>query len=128
MNNQTIIVVGVVVIAAGVIIYYLYTQNNNLEQKLRSQEDTISSLRVRLENMESIFTRPPDAEIESIFEKRITNPYKEYDGNARVFTPFGKKGVEQTIEENLEKSSISNEDLDEIAEKEVAFMMNEKLS
>lgn len=156
MNNQTIILVGIVVITAGVIIYYIYTQNNILTQRLQSQEETISSMRVRFENMESIFMRPPEAEIESIFEKRVADPYKRSSGDGMKecvgdvcsFTPFKSKWtgsihykphkMEPSIAENIEDqrgdrshapsmaSILSNEELEEIAEKEFTAMMDDE--
>lgn len=157
MNNQTILIVGIVVVAAGAIIYYTYTQNNVLTQRLQSQEDIITSMRVRFDNMESIFIRPPEAEIESIFEKRVAEPYKrrtdemkECVGDVCTFTPFKSKHrggesihskpprLEPSITEEAEErkgdrssavsisSTLSNQELDEIAEKELAAMMDER--
>lgn len=140
MNNQTILFASMIVVAAGAIIYYIYTQNNTLAQRIQSQEDIITSMRVRFENMESIFMRGPEAEIESIFEKRVADPYKrggkkECVDDICTFTPYKFKGPPriEEIAEAEEKgkdasisSGLSNAELDEIADKELADMMDEK--
>lgn len=121
MNNETILIVGVLIVAACSILYYMNSQNNILTQRLQLQEDMISSMRSRFETMESIFMRPPEAEVESIFEKRFKEPYKgnrnECVGDMCTFTPFKREN---------DVKGVPDEDLDDIAEKELASMMEDK--
>ena len=103
-------------------------------------------MRVRFDNMESIFMRPPEAEVESIFEKRLAAPYRrrECEGDVCSFKPFKSaekqpeivRGAPEALLEEEEDddlspptppaSSLSNEELAEIADRELTAMLDTK--
>ena len=115
MNIQIVLVIVLVVVLVGALGYYVYINNSSLAEKIKAQEDIVGGMINRFENMESIFMRPAVAELESIFEK---NPRK-CNGNICSLAPFSDRDESELV---TKKSSITNEELDTIAEKELAEM------
>lgn len=117
MNLQFILLVVFVVLAVAVAGFYAYSTTASFNQKIRAQEEMIASMMGRFDNIESLFMRPPMAEVESIFEK----PSMKCSGNVCTLEPLPE-------ESEGSKKSISNEELDELAKKELSEMEEEEES
>lgn len=104
-----ILLTAFVAVAVAAICYYAYTTSSSFSQKIRAQEEVIAAMIGRFDNIESLFMRPPMAEVESIFE-RPAKKVNVCDGNVCTLEPFSEES----------KKSISNEELDELAKKELS--------
>lgn len=72
MNTESLIVLGItiiIILAGG---YFLHTKITDISSQTMALVDEISTLKTRFKNLESIFMRPPEADVESIFEKPST--------------------------------------------------------
>jgi hypothetical protein len=102
ISVENLIILAIAIAAIAGVGYFLFNKINTQHTEMTTE---ITQLKGRLNNLESIFMRPPTAEIESVFEKPQCT-----DGIC-TFTPLKK---------------AKQNDLDKIAEEEIAELEKEE--
>ncbi len=115
MNIQIILLTVFFIAVVAATCYYTYINNAAFNCKIQAHEEMLAAVMGRFDNIESIFMRPPIAEVESIFEK----PAKSCIGNICKLTPITEESDESKNSTQTRKS-MSNQELDDLAKKELS--------
>jgi hypothetical protein len=113
MNIQMTLLTVFFIVVVAATCYYTYINNAAFNCKIQAHDEMLAAVMGRFDNIESIFMRPPIADVESIFEK----PPKSCVGNICKLTPITE---ESDGSKNSTKKSMSNQELDDLAKKELS--------